>query len=70
MQEIEQCRSNCREAELAQCLTEALDQQRLPDLDALQQRFAPDLQALPTVTVKLGSLHDYNALLLGAGVRP
>ena len=58
------------EAELAQCLTEALDQQRLPDLDALQRRFAPDPQALPTVTVKLGSLHDYNALLLGAGARP
>jgi hypothetical protein len=58
------------EAELAQCLTQGLDQRQLPDLQALQQRFAPDPQALPTVTVKLGSLNDYNALLPGAGARP
>lgn len=58
------------EAELAQRLTQGLDQRQLPDLQALQQRFAPDPQALPTVTVKLGSLNDYNALLLGTGARP
>ena len=56
------------EAELAQCLTEDLDAQRLPDLVRLRQRFAPALQSLPVVTVKLGALNDYDALLVSAGV--
>ena len=58
------------EAELAHCLDQQLDQRQLPDLKALQQRFAPDPQALPSVTVKLGSLNDYDALLIGAGAHP
>jgi plasmid stability protein len=56
------------EAELAQCLVEDLDAQRLPDIARLRQRFAPALQSLPVVTVKLGSLDDYDALLMSAGV--
>ncbi|MGH7948091.1 MAG: IS21 family transposase [Candidatus Binataceae bacterium] len=55
------------EATLAQCLDEDLEAKRLPDMARLRQRFAPDPQSLPTVTVKLGSLNDYD-VLLGAGV--
>ena len=56
------------EAELAQCLAEDLDAQRLPDLVRLRQRFAPALQSLSVVTVQLGALNDYDALLMSAGV--
>lgn len=55
------------EAELAQCLTQRLHAHQLPDLDDLQQRFAPDPQAMPTVSVRLGSLNDYDVLLSSAG---
>lgn len=58
------------EAELATCLADSLDARQLPDLDTLQQRFAPDPQALPTVTVRLGSLNDYDALLSSVGAQP
>jgi len=58
------------EAELAHCLTQQLDARRLPDLDDLRQRFAPAPHSMPTVTVKLGSLNDYDALLSCAGGQP
>jgi hypothetical protein len=54
------------EAELAQCLAEGLDARRLPNLDRLRERFAPDPATLPDVHVELGSLDDYNVLLSGA----
>ncbi len=58
------------EAELAHCLTQRLEAHQLPDLDDLQQRFAPDPQSMPTVTVRLGSLNDYDTLLPSAGGQP
>ena len=42
------------EAELAERLDAELDAGRLPDLDALRARFAPDPAAIPDVTVELG----------------
>ena len=56
---------NC-EAELASCLTKDLEAHRLPSLDGYRARFAPDPQSLPEVHVQLGSLADYDALLVGA----
>ena len=56
---------NC-EAELASCLTKDLEAHRLPSLDGYLARFAPDPQSLPEVHVQLGSLADYDALLVGA----
>jgi len=56
---------NC-EAELAGCLADDLEANRRPDLDRYRERFAPDPQSLPSVHVELGSLADYDALLLGA----
>ena len=38
---------------------------RLPDLDVLRRRFAPDPAALPAVTVRLAPLADYDTLLTG-----
>jgi hypothetical protein len=56
------------EAELAACLADDLDARRLPNLDHLRERFAPDPQSLPQVHVELGSLEDYDVLLSsGAG---
>lgn len=55
------------EAELALCLADDLDAGRLPNLDTLARRFAPDPQAMPEVHVQLGSLEDYNVLLPCAG---
>ena len=57
------------EAELAMCLADSLEARQLPDLDDLQQRFAPDPQSMPTVTVKLGSLNDYDVLLSSVGAQ-
>jgi len=54
------------EAELAQCLADDLEAKRLPDMDRLRERFAPDPQSLPQVHVELGSLDDYDVLLAGA----
>jgi hypothetical protein len=54
------------EAELAQCLTDDLEAHRLPSLDRYRARFAPDPQSLPEVHVQLGSLSDYDTLLVGA----
>jgi uncharacterized protein YozE (UPF0346 family) len=57
------------EAELAVCLADDMAAKRLPDLEQLQSRFAPDPQSIPEVHVQLGSLRDYDALLAGPGVR-
>jgi hypothetical protein len=54
------------EAELARCLADDLDARRLPDIDRLRKRFAPDPPSIPEVSVRLGSLGDYDALLAGA----
>ena len=51
------------EAQLAQALQQCLDDGQLPDLDALDSRFAPKPAAVPQVHVQLASLRDYEALL-------
>jgi hypothetical protein len=51
------------EAELAALLADDLAAGRLPDLSALQQRFAPDPARLPTVVVQLVSLDAYQDLI-------
>ena len=53
------------ESELADALAEDLAQDRLPDLDALRRRFAPQLAALPQIVVELVPLSAYDALLTG-----
>jgi hypothetical protein len=50
------------EAQLATLLTEDLAADRLPELKALRERFAPDLASLPEVTVHLVPLTVYEAL--------
>ncbi len=50
-------------AELAHALEQNLADGRLPDLDELRSRFAPDPAAVPQVHVQLTSLRDYEALL-------
>lgn len=55
------------EAELAVCLADDMEAKRLPDINKLQSRFAPDPQSIPEVHVQLGSLNDYDALLAGPG---
>jgi hypothetical protein len=50
------------EAQLATLLTEDLAADRLPELKALRERFAPDLASLPEVTVHLVPLSVYEAL--------
>ena len=50
------------EAELAQAIDTELDAGRLPDLDALCRRFAPDPAGIPEVTVERVSLHLYDEL--------
>jgi hypothetical protein len=50
------------EAQLAALLTEDLSADRLPDLNVLRERFAPDLASLPEVTVHLTPLAVYEAL--------
>jgi len=57
------------EAQLALVLADDLDQRRLPDLNALLLRFAPDPARLPDVSVHLASLSSYDVLVdSGAGV--
>jgi len=67
------------EAELAEALDVELDAGRMPDLDAMHQRFTPAEAAVPNVTVELAELSSYDALLTAAhdvnaiaheGVRP
>jgi hypothetical protein len=50
------------EAELADVIGVELEAGRLPDLDALRRRFAPDLAAVPDIIVKLTPLHLYDEL--------
>ena len=50
------------EAELAIALNGELDAGRLPDLDTLGRRFAPNATAIPDVTVELAPLHLYDEL--------
>ncbi|WP_028999854.1 IS21 family transposase [Azohydromonas australica] len=51
------------EAQLGQLLLQHLDERRLPDLNELRARFAPDPAGLPEVCVQLASLSDYEALV-------
>jgi hypothetical protein len=50
------------EAELAVALDGELDAGRLPDLDTLGRRFAPNPSDIPDVTVALAPLHLYDEL--------
>jgi len=50
------------EAELAEAIDAELDAGRLPDLDILGRRFAPDPAAIPEITVGLVPLHLYDEL--------
>jgi len=50
------------EAELADIIDAELDAGRLPDLDPLARRFAPDPAAIPDITVELAPLHLYDEL--------
>jgi transposase InsO family protein len=54
------------EAELAAAIEADLDAGRLPDLDSMERRFAPDPAAIPDVTVAAVPLHLYDEL----GVAP
>ena len=54
------------EVELGRQLETDLAAGQLPDMAALQRRFAPDPAALPTVVVSLGSLASYDTLLTPA----
>lgn len=53
------------EAELADVLAKDIAADRLPDMAALRERFAPDPAALPEVVVELVPLTAYDALLVG-----
>jgi hypothetical protein len=50
------------EAELADIIDAELDAGRLPDLDVLAGRFAPDPAVVPDITVELVPLHLYDEL--------
>jgi transposase InsO family protein len=50
------------EAELAQAIEAELEAGRLPDLDSLSRRFAPDPAALPEITIAVVPLHLYDEL--------
>jgi len=50
------------EAELADAIAAELDAGRLPDLDRLRERFAPDAASIPEVVVELASLSLYDEL--------
>jgi hypothetical protein len=50
------------EAELGEVIEAELDAGRLPDLDLLGRRFAPDPAAIPDITVELVPLHLYDEL--------
>jgi hypothetical protein len=54
------------EADLAADLDHTLDAGELPDLSALQDRFAPAVAEMPTVTVALPAAADYDTLVSGA----
>ena len=50
------------EVELADAIDAELDAGRLPDLDLLARRFAPDPATIPDITVALAPLHLYDEL--------
>ena len=50
------------EGELADLIEHGLDAGRLPDLKALQERFAPSIADIPKVTVDLASLAAYDQI--------
>jgi hypothetical protein len=50
------------EAEFAEAVNAELDAGRLPDLDTLGRRFAPNPAAMPDITVEVASLHLYDEL--------
>jgi hypothetical protein len=50
------------EAELAQVIETELEAGRLPDLERLGRRFAPDPAVIPDITVELVPLHLYDEL--------
>jgi hypothetical protein len=50
------------EAELAEAIDAELDAGRLPDLDTLGRRFAPNPAAMPDITVEVASLYLYDEL--------
>ncbi len=56
------------ERELAEELSGSLDKGEPPDMAFLRTRFAPDAASLPNVTVRLESLHAYEALISDAPV--
>ena len=50
------------EGELAATIDAELDAGKLPDLDALARRFAPDSAAIPDIIVELAPRHLYDEL--------
>ena len=50
------------EAELAQVIDTELDAGRLPDLDELGRRFAPNPAAIPEITAEVAPLYLYDEL--------
>ncbi len=54
------------EAELAEAIQDELDAGRLPTLEAMRDRFAPNPAHVPQINVVLGALCDYDKLI-GAG---
>ena len=50
------------EGELAAAIEAELDAGRLPDLDSLSRRFAPDPAVIPDITVAAVPLHLYDEL--------
>src|SRR5580700_4677868 len=50
------------EAELAEAINAELDAGRLPDLDTLGRRFAPNPAAIPDLTAEVAPLHPYDEL--------
>jgi len=56
------------EAELAEIIDAELDAGRLPDLDALSERFKPPVTSIPEVVIALTPLHVYDELSDMGGV--
>ena len=50
------------EAELADLITAELDAGRLPDLERLRERFAPQAASVPEITIEMPSLDTYDEL--------
>ena len=56
------------EAELAEIIDAELDAGRLPDVDALRERFKPPVTSIPEVVIALTPLHVYDELSDVGGV--